>query len=63
MFHAGQNLLLAGRPDLTARLYERYQAFILGSPWAFRETTRDNFRILVRSGGKDNRFPNHLLAV
>ena len=63
MFHAGQDILLAGHPALAARLYSRYAGLFLGSPWAFSEKTRANFRVLVQSGGKENHFANHLLPV
>lgn len=62
MFHAGQDLLLAGHPELAARLYSRYEGLFLSSPWAFSEKTRENFRTFIQSGGNDNHFENHLLA-
>mmetsp|Transcript_28116 Transcript_28116/g.42886 ORF Transcript_28116/g.42886 Transcript_28116/m.42886 type:complete len:544 (+) Transcript_28116:102-1733(+) len=64
VFHAGQDILLAGYPKLTSKLYTRYQSMFLVSsaPWVVGNKNKECFRALVESGGNTNNFSNHLLA-
>jgi hypothetical protein len=63
VFHAGQDLLLAGHTKLACRLYACYEATFLRSHWDLSEKNKQNIRALVQSGGENNYFDNHLLAV
>eukprot|EP00978_Attheya_sp_CCMP212_P025821 scaffold83883_cov62-Attheya_sp.AAC.2 len=63
VFHAGQDLLLAGHTKLACRLYACYKATFLCSHWDLSEKNKQNIRALVQSGGEKNYFDNHLLAV
>mmetsp|Transcript_13159 Transcript_13159/g.23859 ORF Transcript_13159/g.23859 Transcript_13159/m.23859 type:complete len:579 (-) Transcript_13159:80-1816(-) len=63
VFHAGQDLLLAGHTKLACRLYACYEATFLRSHWDLSEKNKQNIRALVQSGGENNCFDNHLLAV
>lgn len=60
VFHAGQDLALAGHANLAAKLYGRYQGAL--SRWkTLSEENRRNIYVLVESQGRDNRFKNYLL--
>jgi hypothetical protein len=58
-YHAGQDLLSAGQPELAARLYGKFEAQLLD--W-LKPGDPDNARIraLVRSQGKVNSFQSYL---
>lgn len=61
VFHAGLDLLLAGHTKRIAKLFEVFQ----DSFYKWRILSQDNrkkIKTLVESKGKQNPFPNHILA-
>ncbi|KAL3943357.1 MAG: hypothetical protein SGBAC_002560 [Bacillariaceae sp.] len=61
VFHAGLDLILVGHSQLVAKLYECFRTML--EQWRILSVdNRKRIQLLVKSKGKKNPFPNHILS-